>query len=127
MTMKLSEYCKETIFRTVWMFPEQCVGIYLHAESRGVACRKLAVLSNFMLDCKSEIMDVASIDSYDELVANGISEDPELRIFELSRRGNRINKWIECPLFLSIDQSLLRKWMSLNVSRAMYAAMNLKQ
>lgn len=126
MTIKLSQYSKETLYRAVWVFPKDCIGVYLHAESRDVACRKLAVLSSFILDCQSEVVDVASVDSYEELVDNGISEDPELRIFELSGRNHQVTGWIECPLFVSTDQSLLGKWISLNVGRAMSAAIGLK-
>ncbi|AXK62826.1 MULTISPECIES: hypothetical protein [Burkholderia] len=127
MTIKLSQYCRKTIYRTIWLFPEDYIGVYLHAENRGSACRKLAILSDCILNHSTESLDIASVYSYEELVAAGVSEDPDLRIFEMSRRSSRVIRWVERPLFLSVDQSLLGKWVSLNVGRAMSAAMGLKR
>ncbi len=122
MTIELSQYCRKTIYRTIWLFPADYLGIYLHAESREAASRKVTFLSNFFLDGGAGVVDVAPIHSCDELLDVGVSEDQDLRIFEMSRRGGEVTQWVEHPLFLSIDQSLIGKWVSLNFSRALTSA-----
>lgn len=122
MTIKLSQYCRRTIYRTIWLFPVDYVGIYLHAESRAEACRKLTILSSCLLSDEIGVVDDSSVHSCDELLDAGVSEDPDLRIFEMSHHGREVTQWVESPLFLSIDQSLIGKWVSLNFARALSSA-----
>lgn len=56
----------------------------------------------------------------------GVSDDPDMRIFEISHEGQRVTQWVERPLFLSADQSLIGKWIVLSVDRVMLSVAKLK-
>ncbi len=51
--------------------------------------------------------------SFRELIDDGVSEDGELRIFEIAWGGPNISAWAEHPLFLTDAPTLLGKWAEL--------------
>ena len=127
MKIILSQYCRKTIYRAAWNLPEGSVGIYLHAEDRGSALKVLSrILDSISVD-KLRFLDVGSIYSCRELIEMGVSDDCDMRIFELSHEGQRVTQWIERPLFLSVDQSLIGKWMALSVDRVMLSVAKFKR
>jgi hypothetical protein len=48
-----------------------------------------------------------------ELIASGVSEDEDLRIFEIAWKGPSVSAWGEHPLFPTDDPTLLGKWAEL--------------
>ncbi|WP_175947700.1 hypothetical protein [Burkholderia pyrrocinia] len=122
----MSQYCRKTIYRAVWNLPEGSVGIYLHAEDRGSAFKVLSSVLDLISVDKLRFLDVGSLHSCRELIDMGVSGDPDKRIFELSHEGQWVTQWIDRPLFLSADQSLIGKWMALSVDRVMLSVAKLK-
>ncbi|WP_155753358.1 hypothetical protein [Burkholderia territorii] len=122
MEIELSQYCRETIYRAIWLFPVDYAAIFLHAKNREDANIKITMLSVFFLSGELGVVDVGPVYSYKELLDDGVSDDQDLRIFEMSSREGVVTQWVEQPLFLSIDQSLIGKWISMNFSRALSAA-----
>ena len=60
--------------------------------------------------------------SYRDLVDNGVSEDEDLRVFEIGSRGDMVTAWADKPLFLTTDPTLVGKWAELQAERAAHAA-----
>jgi len=67
-------------------------------------------------------LDLSRLDSYRDLVSSGISDDEELRVFETAWRGAEITGWVERPLFLTTDPTLVGKWAELQADLAAQAA-----
>jgi hypothetical protein len=59
--------------------------------------------------------------SYRDLVDNGVSEDEDLRVFEIGSHGNMVTVWTDKPLFLTIDPTLVGKWAELQAELAAQA------
>ncbi|MGZ2747966.1 hypothetical protein [Burkholderia stagnalis] len=110
----------------MWMLPEENVGVYVHATDRDSARRVVLLVSGSIFHEKAGFFDVEKIRSYDELIAAGVSDDLDLRIFEVSHEDRKVTQWIERPLFVSIDQSLIGKWVSLSIERAMASVVQLR-
>ncbi|WP_157642111.1 hypothetical protein [Burkholderia ubonensis] len=126
MKITLSQHCRKTIYRAAWDLPEGSVGVYLHAEDRGSALKVLSNILDFISVDKLRFLDVGSLHSCRELIDMGVSDDPDMRIFEISHEGQRVTQWVERPLFLSADQSLIGKWIVLSVDRVMLSVAKLK-
>jgi len=84
--------------------PRKCPGVCTRIHPR----RRAAELRNLY--------------SYRDLVDNGISEDEELRVFEIGSRGDIVTAWAAKPLFLTTDPTLVGKWAELQAELAALAA-----
>ena len=51
-----------------------------------------------------------------------MSEDEDLRVFEIGSRGDVVTAWVDKPLFLTTDPTLVGKWAELQAERAAQAA-----
>ncbi|WP_347558698.1 hypothetical protein [Robbsia sp. KACC 23696] len=119
--MSLSERCKSTLFRLICEAPLPETVIFIQAGARGAAVRKAAQVLATLRQVPTTEVAVRSVASHAELVAQGSSDDEDLRIFETSWRredgastGSHTEVvWIRDPLFLSNDETLLATWAEL--------------
>jgi hypothetical protein len=54
----------------------------------------------------------------EDLIDNGISEDADLRLFEVGWRGEVVTAWTDKPLSLTTDPTLVGKWAELQADLA---------
>jgi hypothetical protein len=110
--MQLSDECKTRLFRLALRTPAGDVA-FVMADSREAAWRMgktiLAVLQSQPL----YDIELDSVHAYDDLVQQGVSEDEDLRVFELARAQAKVTAWVHTPYFLTNDASLLGKWAEL--------------
>jgi hypothetical protein len=122
-SVKISTYCRETLYRATWKSLDGPVTVYMHADDCEIARKRLdAILVCLGLD-HAGIIDLGEVHSYAELLRMGTSECEALRIFEARSAGDGGVEWIERPLFLSIDQTLIAQWVMLLTYRARLGAL----
>lgn len=57
---------------------------------------------------------VSACQSARDLIKQGLSDDRELRLFEVARLDNRVTKFVQQPLFILAEPAaLIRKWASI--------------
>ncbi|OTP78474.1 hypothetical protein [Caballeronia sordidicola] len=61
--------------------------------------------------------------SFVDLVASSVSDDEDMRVFEIGWNGPNVRVWAEHPLFLTYDMSLLGKWAELSADIAQSKAL----
>jgi hypothetical protein len=110
---QLSQRCKTSLYRL--MFGEahdECI-VFLMAASRAAA-QKEATDALAAIHCMSpDEVSVHNLASFRELIDSGVSEDEDLRLFEVAWEGSNVSAWAEHPLFLTDDSTLLGKWAEL--------------
>lgn len=113
MGTQLSHLCKSSLYRAGFTHEHEERIVFLSADSRddarARACAALAAIHRI----EAQDVTLDNLASYRELVDIGVSEDEELRIFELAWKGSQVSAWAEHPLFLMADPSLLGKWAEL--------------
>lgn len=113
MGTQLSHRCKTSLYRLMFGHAHAGSIVFLMAASREAARKEatdaLAAIHNIAPD------DVClyNLASFRELVDRGVSEDEDLRIFEVTWEGPNVSTWAEHPLFLTDDATLLGKWAEL--------------
>jgi hypothetical protein len=113
MGTQLSHRCKTSLYRLMFGHAQAESIVFLMAASRDAARKEatdaLAAIHNIAPDnvCLYNLI------SFRELVESGVSEEEDLRVFEVTREGPDVSAWAEHPLFLTDDASLLGKWAEL--------------
>lgn len=109
----------QTLYRAV-VEPSTDAGAYVErivffqANSRDDAARKLTALIAAIDGVPEDQVSFYNLDSYQELVNNGVSENVRLRIFETGWQGLNVACWARNPLFLVRDPGpLFRLWSTL--------------
>ncbi len=126
--IKISAYCRKTLYRAVWESPDGPVTVYVHAEDYEAARSRLSsVLGNlaYLAPDQAGAIDFSEVHSYAELLRMGTSECEALRIFEVGTAEGAAIEWVERPLFLSTDQTLIAQWVMLLMHRARLAALSI--
>jgi hypothetical protein len=110
---QLSQRCKTSLYRLMFgNAHDECI-VFLMAASRAAA-QKEATDALAAIHCISpDEICVYNLASFRELIDSGVSEDEDLRLFEVAWEGPNVSAWAEHPLFLTDDHTLLGKWAEL--------------
>ncbi|MDR5816195.1 hypothetical protein QCE62_21615 [Caballeronia sp. LZ033] len=117
MNTQLSEQCKSRLFRMKFERPVKSVAFVL-ADSREAAWRIGKTVMAVVHGVGIQNVELHGIQSFRELVRTGVSEDQDLRIFELATAGDQVEQWSHTPYFFTDDASLLGKWAELRADLA---------
>lgn len=120
--IKISAYCKETLYRAVWRSIDGPVAVYVHAGDVDAARNRLWTLLECLVSDQDGAIDLGEVYSYAELLRMGTSDREDLRIFETGCIGNAVIEWVDRPLFLSTDQTLIAQWVMLLMYRVRLVA-----
>jgi hypothetical protein len=110
--MQLSDECKKRLFRLALHAPAGGVAFVL-ADSREAAWRMSKTILGVLQSIPLYDVELDSVHAYEYLVAQGVSEDEDLRVFELAHAEAKVIAWVQTPYFLTNDASLLGKWAEL--------------
>jgi hypothetical protein len=91
---------------------------FVMADTREAAWRMGRTLLAVLHSVGVHQVDIKDVRSFAELVQTGISDDPDLRVFECGHDGASVSEWTSAPYFLTNDSSLLGKWAELCAERA---------
>lgn len=113
MGTQLSHRCKTSLYRVIFGHGRDESIVFLMADSR-IAAQKEAIAALAAIHCIApHDVSLHSLASFRDLMDGGVSEDEDLRIFEVAWEGSSVTVWAEHPLFLTDDPSLLGKWAEL--------------
>jgi uncharacterized membrane protein len=110
---QLSQRCKTSLYRMMFGEAHAENVVFLMAESREEARREAADALAAIQCVTPDHVSLHHVTSFRELVETGVSEDEDLRLFELAWEGANVSAWADHPLFLTDDHSLLGKWAEL--------------
>ncbi|NTY41451.1 hypothetical protein [Burkholderia diffusa] len=120
--IKISAHCKETLYRAVWRSTDGPITVYVHAEDVHAARSRLSITLGCLVSDQAGAIDLGEVYSYAELLRMGTSDREDLRIFETGRTGDAVVEWVDRPLFLSTDQTLIAQWVMLLMYRVRLVA-----
>jgi hypothetical protein len=87
--------------------------VFLMAASRDAARKEATDALAAIHGIAPDNVCLYNLSSFRELLDSGVSEDEDLRIFEVAWEGPNVSAWAEHPLFLTDDATLLGKWAEL--------------
>ncbi|MDR6413056.1 hypothetical protein [Paraburkholderia terricola] len=125
---QLSDDCHTSLYRILWDSGDGSDGkdvlvVAFALESTRESARRFFAAALALIAGKpAGELDLSRLDSYRDLVNSGISDDEELRVFEIAWRGVEITGWVERPLFLTTDPTLVGKWALLQADLAAQGA-----
>jgi hypothetical protein len=117
MNTQLSEQCKLRLYRLRFEAPQKSVAFML-ADSGEGARRMGKTVMAVLHGVGVHAIEPYEIRSFDELVRSGVSEDVDMRIFEIASANGQIDEWAGAPYFFTDDASLLGKWAELRADLA---------
>ncbi|WP_250527966.1 hypothetical protein [Caballeronia sp. GAWG2-1] len=117
MSTRLSERCRLALFRLALSAPGG-VTLFLMADGRESALRIARAAVSILRDVPVHEVRVRESLSFRELLRAGVSDDPDLRVFEASSKDGKVQAWIEPPIFFTDDATLLGKWAELHADLA---------
>ncbi|SAL76134.1 hypothetical protein AWB71_05168 [Caballeronia peredens] len=109
---QLSEQCKSRLYRMKFETPVDSVA-FVMADSREAAWRIGKTVMAVLHSVGIQDVSLHDIRSFRELVRTGVSDDEDLRIFEISASEGQVEEWTRAPYFFTDDASLLGKWAAL--------------
>ncbi|MGV7242048.1 hypothetical protein [Caballeronia sp. M23-90] len=120
MSMQLSNRCRTSLYRVIFGNPKSSdeSAVFLMAGSREAANRRAVRTLAVLFDIREEDVYLYNLASFADLVGSGVSDDEDVRVFETSWKGAQVSAWVEHPLFLTDDTSLLGKWAELHADLA---------
>jgi hypothetical protein len=121
MITQLSEECRSRLFRCALRAPVAGIA-FVMADSREAAWRIGKTVISVLRSVPFHEVEIGEMHAFAELVQTGVSEDVDLRIFELASKGDQVTEWAVAPYFLTNDASLLGKWAELCADLAGLAA-----
>lgn len=110
---QLSHHCRTSLYRAVFKDAHDESIVFVLAASRDDARERASGALAAIRGIAAHDVNLSNLASFDELVGIGISEDEELRIFEMAWKGADVSLWAEHPLFLTDDPGLIGKWAEL--------------
>jgi hypothetical protein len=113
MGTQLSHRCKTSLYRAVFNNSHDDSIVFLLASSRDDARKRATGALAAIHGMTAHAVTLSNLASFCELVDVGVSDDEELRIFEMAWKGADVSAWAEHPLFLTDDPSLIGKWAEL--------------
>lgn len=115
---ELSQQCRTLLYRMMWQTPDGVVDAFAlcatHDESRRLFYSAISLLSGIHED----ELELFNLESFDDLVNAGVSEDEDMRIFETQWNGAHVAGWTTRPLFLTPDPTLIARWADLRAELA---------
>jgi hypothetical protein len=87
--------------------------VFLMAGSRDAASRRAMAVLAALYDIDPLEVHLYNLASFTELIDSGVSDDEDMRVFEIGWKGPNVSAWAEHPPFLTDDISLLGKWAEL--------------
>jgi hypothetical protein len=87
--------------------------VFLMAGSRDAASRRPMAVLVVLYDIDPLEVHLYNLASFTDLINSGVSDDEDMRVFEIGWKGPSVSAWTEHPLFLTDDTSLLGKWAEL--------------
>jgi hypothetical protein len=115
MRTQLSNRCRTSLYRVIIGKPnsnEERI-VFLMAGSREAASKRATSVLAALFDIEPLEVYLYNLASFVDLVDSGVSDDEDLRIFELGWKGPMVSVWAAHSLFLTDDSSLLGKWAEL--------------
>jgi hypothetical protein len=115
MNTQLSDRCRTSLYQVIFGNPDssdECV-VFLMAGSREAASRRAMAVLAALYDIDPLEVHLYNLTSFTDLTNSGVSDDEDVRVFEIGRKGPNVSVWAEHPLFLTDDTSLLGKWAEL--------------
>ena len=100
----------------VRVLPKSPLGLerfaFVEAYSEDDACRRVAAaFAGFDRCSLGDIHSRVSAKSYEQCRLEGVSSDPEFRLFEIEWAEGRVTAWVREPMFLlPTPSALTRKW-----------------
>ncbi|MFM0738702.1 hypothetical protein PQQ51_15790 [Paraburkholderia xenovorans] len=113
MGTQLGDRCKTSLYRAVFSHAHNESTVFLIAGSRDDARQRASNALAAIHNIAPHTVQLANLASFRELVDIGVSEDEDMRIFEMAWKGADVSAWAEHPLFLTDDPGLLGKWAEL--------------
>jgi len=120
--MKVSAHCKATLHRAMWQSADGPITVYVHADDCEAARKLLLSILGCLAPDQGGTVELGKVYSYAELLSMGVSACEDLRIFEVESTGEAAIEWIDRPLFLSTDQTLIAQWVMLLMHRVQLVA-----
>jgi hypothetical protein len=118
MGTQLSHRCKTSLYRLMFGHAEDESIVFLMAASRDAARKEATDALAAIHHIAPDNVCLYNLASFRELIDSGVSEDEDLRVFELAWDGPHVSAWADHPLFLTDDATLLGKWAELYADRA---------
>src|SRR6202022_2170538 len=113
MGTQLSHHCKASLYRVMFGNTHDESIVFLMAGSRDAAQKRATGALAAIHGIAPDDVCLYHLASFRELIDSGVSEDEDLRIFEIAWKGPSVSAWAEHPLFLTDDPTLLGKWAEL--------------
>lgn len=113
MGTQLSYRCRTSLYRAAVSTANGESMVFLTADSRDDARQRASSALAAIHGIAAQDVSLCNLASFHELRDIGVSEDEDLRIFEVAWKGADVSAWAEHPLFLTDDSSLLGKWAEL--------------
>ncbi|RKT13892.1 hypothetical protein B0G69_7103 [Paraburkholderia sp. RAU2J] len=113
MGTQLSHCCKSSLYRAVFGSGHDERIVFLIAGNRDDARKRATIALAAIHGVATHEVSLCKLASFRELIDIGVSEDEDLRVFEMAWKGENVSAWAEHPLFLTDDSSLLGKWAEL--------------
>jgi hypothetical protein len=126
MSVRLSDWCKESSYRVIFgksNSVDEAVA-YLTAESARDAWKRAQVRIAAVFDLRQDDIYIFSLASFGDLIELGVSDDEDLRVFEMCWKDSTVSVWAKHPLFFTDDKSLLGKWLELRAHLDMIDALH---
>jgi hypothetical protein len=87
--------------------------VFVMAGSRDGASKRASTVLAALFNIPLPEVYLYNLSSFADLLAAGVSDDEDMRVFETGWKGADVSVWVEHPLFLTDDASLLGKWAEL--------------
>ena len=115
MNTQLSDRCRTSPYRVIFGKPDSSDErvVFLMAGSRDAASRRAMAVLVVLYDIDPLEVHLYNLASFTDLINSGVSDDEDMRVFEVGWKGPNVSAWAEHPLFLTDDTSLLGKWAEL--------------
>ena len=124
MGTQLSHRCRTSLYRAVFDNSHHESIVFLIAASRDDARDRAAGALAAIHGIAAQDVRLGNLASFQELIDIGVSEDQDLRVFELAWKGAEVIAWVGPPLFLTDDCTLLGKWAELYADLAREQALS---
>ena len=115
MNTQLSDRCRTSLYRVIFGKPDSSDErvVFLMAGRRDAAYRRAMAVLVVLYDIDPLEVHLYNLASFTDLINSGVSDDEDMRVFEIDWKGPNVSVWAEHPLFLTDDTSLLGKWAEL--------------
>jgi hypothetical protein len=115
---ELSQQCRKLLYRMMWQTPDGVVDAFALCASREEARRLFYAAISLLSGIHEDELELFNLESFDDLVTAGVSNDEDVRIFETQWKGANVVGWTTRPLFLTPDPTLIASWANLRAELA---------